>query len=215
MAEEQVRAIEALLSRRPQVHVTAADTSTTTIDTVPDNQDKDGYLNLMLRHTHTAAIPEPNDRKKLFGWKRRMQCKVVHHSFPLILKVKPCLDCTLQEENFQARASDALAEAETELYEYLQTCFKRNACADPAIAMSAASPYWHWIKVKREQIVYGIVAAITQVEAMLKRFSNAPIFTLGTKQSDDELTRLRDKGLIPILEKHHWYKSTMVPNPQR
>ncbi|KAI0770572.1 hypothetical protein C8Q74DRAFT_912783 [Fomes fomentarius] len=215
--KEQVRAIKNLLSLQDIVDAElAADTSTTTIDTVPDNQGRDGYPDLMLCHTHTVAIPEPDDRKKLFGWNRRMQRKVVHHCFPLILEVKACIDRTMQDEKWQTRASDALAMAEEELYEYLQTCFMRDLCARSVIAMSAAGPYWRWIRVKREQIDLETLMIDTEkLQAMLRRFRAATIFSLGTKESDGEFTRLRDKGLIPIIEKHHWYKSTMVPNPQR
>ncbi len=193
-----------------------ADTSTTTIDTVPDNNGKDNYPDLMLCHTHTVATEEPNDPKKLNGWHRRMKRKVLHLCFPLILEVKGCLDRTLEddEEGLLEKASDALAVAEEELYDYLQICFTRDVCADSVIAMSAAGPYWRWIMVKRTQIDTSLLTVTSKHRAFLTRFRAASIFILGTQESDDELTRLRDKGLIPILEKHHWYKPTLVPNPQ-
>ncbi|KAI0770574.1 hypothetical protein C8Q74DRAFT_1369718 [Fomes fomentarius] len=86
----------AAVSDEEPADATAADTSTT-IDTVPDNNGKDDYPNLMLCHTHTISTEEPNDRKKLLGWNRRMKRK--------------------KDENLQERASDAFAVAEEELYD--------------------------------------------------------------------------------------------------
>lgn len=195
---------------------TEADTSATTIDTVPDSKGTNEFPDFMLCHTHTVETEEPEDAERVYGWNRRMKRKVLHLCFPLILEVKACPDRTMQGENLQARASSALGEAEEELYEYVQTCFTRDASADSVIAMSAAGPYWRWITVRREEVCPDIFTLLSKERyAFVQRFKKAKIFTLGTKKSDDELTKLRDFGLIPILETHHWYKSTLVSNAQQ
>ncbi|CDO71407.1 hypothetical protein BN946_scf184908.g165 [Trametes cinnabarina] len=86
-----------------------------------------------------------------------------------------------------------------------------------AIAISAAGPYWRWIEVRREEVDEDVLNEddLEKHKVFMKWFAKAHIYALGSDESDAELTRLRDEALIPILEQHPTYPSTMVSNPQR
>ena len=112
----------------------------------------------------------------------------------------------------QTRKRALLGRAQRQVYQYACEYFHRDRCAESVILMAASGPYWRWIEVTRAQCApvrpskdEEATSALTLQKNYLRRFNRAPIFTLGTTASDKELTRMRDKALIPLLENHKWY----------
>ncbi|KAI0715900.1 hypothetical protein C8T65DRAFT_738337 [Cerioporus squamosus] len=164
-----------------------------------------------------SEMQKPDTEDKVFSWDRRMRIKVLHHRFPGIMEIKGCPSRSLRGSKLNARIKNLLAQAGVELYEYVRTCFSRDLCADSAIAISAAGPYWRWIEVKRAEVEAGILDTdelFAKDRAFQMRFAAAPIWVLGSKESDEELNRLWREALIPLIERHATYPSMMVPNPQ-
>ncbi|RDX43602.1 hypothetical protein OH76DRAFT_1487747 [Lentinus brumalis] len=220
-AEEQIRALKNLVKQAAAAaedprDAQLADASKVTMATVADDNGKDLFPDLLICHTHTAEMQEPESEDKVFGWDRRMRLKVLHHCFLGIMEIKGGPSRSLRGSKLNTRVRSLLARAEEELYEYVRICFTRDLCADSAIAISAAGPYWRWIQVERAEVEAGILettALYDKARAFQDRFAQAPIWALGSDESDKELDRMRGEALIPIIEKHATYPSTMVPNP--
>ncbi|KAI0715894.1 hypothetical protein C8T65DRAFT_642798 [Cerioporus squamosus] len=221
-AKEQIAALTNLVSRAAIADdpsdANLADASFATIGTVPDNKGRDEFPDLLVCHTHALITPQPTTEAKIHGWERRMWCKVVHHCFPAIMEIKGGPPRSMHDPQVRLhRTERLLTEAEGDLFDYLCTAFARDLCADRAIAISAAGPYWRWIEVRREEVDEDVLNEddLEKHKVFMKRFAKAHIYALGSDESDAELTRLRDEALIPILEQHPTYPSTMVSNPQR
>ncbi|CDO68802.1 hypothetical protein BN946_scf184805.g11 [Trametes cinnabarina] len=196
---------------------TIFDASFNTETTNPDKDGKDSFPDFIISHTRTVTLPQPNDPDRKLGWMRRMQLKVVHQCFPVIVEIKGCPSRKISsEDEAKTSAQRRLVEAESELFTYLHDCFIRDLSAGAAIAISAAGPYWRWMEVKREDIQMAFLDENPIVDAdFLHRFDTTAIYVLGTQESDEQLNRLRNEALIPILETHFAYPSTMVPSRPR
>ncbi|CDO76168.1 hypothetical protein BN946_scf185034.g1 [Trametes cinnabarina] len=198
-AEARLQALENILMRANMAEspsdATVADASTVTAATVPDDKGRESFPDLLLCHTHSAELKKPADKDKIFSCNCRMKLEVVHHCFPGILEIKGGPSRSLRGSTLTARTKNALRGAEDEPYDYVRVCFEGDLCADSAIVISAAGLYWRWIGVELHQV------------------EGAPIWISGSDASDEQLNKLRDEALIPILETHATYPSTMVANP--
>lgn len=212
---------------RPISHAdaTEADTSTTTMGTVPDGQGQDMFPDFLLCHSYAVEVDQPDDENALFGWERRARCKVQHQCFPLIMEMKGCPARTLRGDELETSLNRLLADAAEEVHDYVQAYFSRDVCAKSVIAMVAAGPYWKWVLVERNEVGRKVprlgLPVSTRADdrvlhsTFLRKLRKAPIFILSTNASDKELTRLRNDALIPLIEDHYRYPSTVVANPQR
>lgn len=184
--------------------------------TVHDEEAKEHFPDMLASHIHAVEMEEPQDAEDVHGWRRRQGRKIRHHCFPIIEEIKPCPSHRLRGDELQKAILKRLMEAEGDLYEYVQAAFERDMCAESIILISAAGPYWRWIQVKCEEIAtFGEERqrAVKMGEAYGDKFAHAEIWCLGEEESDRELTRLRDDALIPLLENHHNYATTMIPIP--
>ncbi|PIL34858.1 hypothetical protein GSI_02645 [Ganoderma sinense ZZ0214-1] len=170
--------------------------------------------------------PRPEDGKAVFGWERRARCKIWHQCFPLIMEIKRGPSRSLRGEKFEVKMASSFELAAKDLYSYLQSYFARDVCAQRVIAVVASGVYWKWGQVERNEIAKATRAdknvpdrslSNNEIELRSKFVSKlraAPSFVLATEASDEELTRLRDDFLIPLIEEHYRYPSTIVPNLQ-
>lgn len=192
--------------------------------TVPDSQGKELFPDMILCHSYAVEVPKPDNPDAVFSWERRARCKIRHQCFPLIMEIKSCPSRSLRGKKLEAKRDDLLGSAAGELYDYVLAYFTRDVCAKSVIIMAASGPYWQWTHVQRGEIVRGKIPGRCEPVLPMKSFKlkatflsklkSAPIFELATDTSDTELTRLRDDFLIPLVEEHHRYPSTTVPNPQ-
>ncbi|KAI0794623.1 hypothetical protein C8Q74DRAFT_1249797 [Fomes fomentarius] len=194
----------------------AFDESFGTEMTAHDEEAKDHFPDMLVSHIHAVETEEPQDAEAVHGWRRRQGRKVRHHCFPIIEEIKPCPSHRLRGEALDKIRLERLDEAEKDLYNYAQAALERDMCAVSIILIAAAGPYWRWIEVGREEIAsFGEERqwVVKKNRAYRKKFKKAAIWCLGEEDSDRELTRLRDDALIPLIENHHNYATTMIPIP--
>ncbi len=111
-------------------------------------------------------------------------------------------------ENLLVRATD-------DLLVYSSVYFKSNKRASAVIGITSAGGYWRWAMIKRADVPsYDHIRGKAWLEGDDKEalrdhqerfhelFSGHPWYYIGEAESDAEWTRLRDEGLIPLLEAH-------------
>ncbi|KAI0072115.1 hypothetical protein K474DRAFT_1668219 [Panus rudis PR-1116 ss-1] len=183
-------------------------------------------------------VPESDKRRtdlKTLIYSRQFGLRVVHRCLPLLLENKkgPPRNFLEDEKAFMKGREQHINTAVDGLLEYVAVCFERDLCATQVIAVAASGIYWRWRVVQRTELpplpailtyrasLIGIEALhgedSQKVAAFLVSFEtkNCCTFRLGTDESDREWMRLRDTALIPILNEHKPYPSTMLPTPRQ
>ncbi|KAI0074992.1 hypothetical protein K474DRAFT_1467779 [Panus rudis PR-1116 ss-1] len=179
-------------------------------------------------------VPEPDKRRadlKTLIYSRQFGLRVVHRCLPLLLENKkgPPRNFLEDEKTFVKGLEQHINTAVAGLLEYVAVCFERDLCATQVIAVAASGIYWRWRVVQRTElpplpIILKYRASLIgigplhgnnsdKVMAFLVSFETKKCrtFRLGTDESDREWMRLRDTALIPILNEHKPYPSTMLP----
>ena len=189
-----------------------ADESFASTHTVSDDKASALFPDMVVSHIHTVAKEEPASEADKRAWRLR-QCRKARHNCHIIIEeIKPAPSRRAEGEVFQNLLKERLSMAQDQVFDYARSYFERDRLAGTVITMAAAGPYWQWIKATRKQCYppppkEGQTARTTAQLSrnFLRRFAAAPVFCLGTPESDAELTRMRDTTLIPLVERHRWY----------
>ncbi|KAI0808309.1 hypothetical protein C8Q74DRAFT_1232636 [Fomes fomentarius] len=208
------------------------DLSIATIQTIPDGKATEKEPDGVVCHICVIDVEEPlNDSNARFAWERRHGKKTNHMCFPAMLELKRSPSRPLRDGQLFTMREQLLRQAEMELQLYCSLQFARDQRASEVVAISGAGGWWRWVKFTRDEIPpYPLLLAYRNVElydeeaeemyfdtyetSFTEKFDAAEIHYMGSKESDAEWTRLREEGLIPILEAHRTdYPRLFQPPP--
>lgn len=202
-----------------QDHSDIGDMSIATIQTVPDGTATETEPDGVVCHICVVNVEEPpDDSDARFAWDRRHGMKTNHVCFPAMLELKRGPSRCLRGGGLSRMRQQLLAAAEDDLQLYCSLQFARDQHASEVVTISGAGGWWRWVKFTRKEIPpYPLLKSFREQEldeiseeqyfekyssSFIKKFSAAAIHYLGSKESDAEWIRLREEGLIPVLEAH-------------
>ncbi|KAI0715752.1 hypothetical protein C8T65DRAFT_694585 [Cerioporus squamosus] len=184
------------------------------VATQADRGAKDNYPDILVSHKQVVKMRKPRDAASLLSWLGRLKAQARHQCFPLIGELKRGPGRCLRDEDLKASILLLLNEAESELLYYVAVYFSCDPHASSVVAVSGAGGYWRWAVIRREHVPSVRLASrmnlsaadMAELDAYNDKFTacfaEEEWYYLGTPESDEEWTRLRDEGLIPILEAH-------------
>lgn len=214
-------------------HVDVGDMSIASIQTVPEGKVTKTEPDGVVCHICVIDIREPpngSDADARFAWDKRHGRKTNHMCFPAMMELKRSPSRCLRGAALLFYTTQLLAEAEDELQLYCSLQFARDGRASEVVTISGAGGWWRWVKFTRDEIPpYHQLQDYRQdqldpvaseqyfhkyVVSYTQRFKRAKLRYMGSKESDAEWTRLRQNGLIPILEAHRTdYPRLFQPPP--
>lgn len=185
------------------------------VATRADKDAKENLPDLLLGHKQVTKMRKPRDTASVLSWARRLGAQARHQCFPLIGEIKRGPSRCARGDDLKNSILFRLAEAESDLMYYAAVYFTRDPHPSSVIGVSGAGGYWRWATIQREDVPSVRLASRTddltekelaEVEDFTsrfnKRFEGREWHYLGTPESDKAWTKLRNEGLIPILQAH-------------
>ncbi|KAF8057970.1 hypothetical protein FPV67DRAFT_1786045 [Lyophyllum atratum] len=214
MQEQEAKKLEDLMKRKVVVekqekaYIAANDADTSIASVASETQDEavDKLPDIVLGHVGKFKMSAGKDTAHYI---HRAGVKIFHHCCVLIGELKPQPPRGLKKgTETTMHIHQALKTAQIDLVEYVAAYFAREPNADSVIAFAAAGPYWRWAHITQAS---GHVPSMAWAQTTMfkenaketkdfHRQFRTPFFTLGTKKSDDELTKISRQYFQPLLD---------------
>lgn len=179
----------------------------------PDGGAIDEEPDFVLSHVGHYDLPTPQSPEERLHYEHRAGVKVFHHCCPLIVELKP--PPARFSKSLRLGLQSRFRHAAMDLMEYCAAYFECNPESQSVIALAGAGPFWKSAVVLRSDVpVFDWKEKVLSQarDPKVERFSEkfvGDFFTLGTTESDEELNKLNQKHIFPILRDGHY----RVPTP--
>ncbi|KAF8325906.1 hypothetical protein F5887DRAFT_900699 [Amanita rubescens] len=161
-----------------------------------------------LCHITFHELPQPTNKSEWHHYQHRAGVKVTHQCCALLGELKKAPRRTFRgPARLHDTAYSLISQAQTEVLTYCAAYFEGNAQAEPVIALAAMGPYWKWAVIGPTD-VEGLYDWTDHREddekakELRKKFQPRP-FVLGTRKSDEELTKISQRHIYPLLSMPH------------
>lgn len=159
---------------------------------------------------YELPLPDPETPEASLHYEHRAGLKVFHQCCPLIAELKPSPPRFFAGNTRDVAVLSALRSAQDDLMEYCSAYFKCNSGAESVIALAGAGPFWIWANILRTNVPEfdwrtKTMAMMTDPkEAIFRDMFGLKHFTLGTLESDLELSRISQDWIWPTLNDDHY-----------
>ncbi|KAF8957457.1 hypothetical protein BDZ97DRAFT_1846307 [Flammula alnicola] len=156
---------------------------------------------IFVTHVETVRLPQKR-RYELRGWR-----KAYHQCGAVIVELKKGPSRLLVGSQYYLDANYLIKDAQNDLLQYCSAYFACYPDATNVIAFATGGPIWRWANIQpgetpRWDFVLNCANQTSPINEKLARewetrFS--PVFQLGTRNSDKELTKINQQYIYPML----------------
>ncbi|KAI5893306.1 uncharacterized protein SCHCODRAFT_02498270, partial [Schizophyllum commune H4-8] len=171
--------------------------------TEPDKNALERRPDFVIMHTLSRRMKRPHKGARGLHVERYLRnCgRVTHHRCILLLEEdKPNPSRRAFGANVYALAKRQLKHAESEIVEYLSAYFIDDLETQVVIVRSTSGQFWRWAVLTRDEIpewdharrnVRKDAINLEKLNSYIEKMENIPVYRLGTRPSDEELSRLQ------------------------
>ena len=162
---------------------------------------------IFINHIATLELPEPKTRARKMLHLLRAGRKVYHQCGAVIIELKQGPSRLYFNNGYKLYAVSFIRQSQNDLFQYCSAYFACYPEAKSIIAIGTGGPFWTWANIERSSTpkwnyVEGCANKHSPKNKRLIRqwvslFSEP--FHLGTKKSDEMLTKINRKYIDPML----------------
>lgn len=167
---------------------------------------------IFVSHVATVRISKPTTPESTDHYRNRAGRKVFHQCGAVIVELKRGPSRLQHGDKRNLAIAAQIAKSQNDLLEYCSAYFASYPDAKSVIALAAAGQYWKWANIQRQATPewdWDINIAKSQGSENKKAFNNwhtrfsRVTFTLGTKDSDRQMTLINELHIHRLLVDGH------------
>jgi len=216
-AEKQQKVLEkdlrarrnALYDAQLEAYGTNIDASLESAISRPDVGAVNEEPDFVLSHVGQRELPHPQSDREKAHYVHRAGVKVFHHCCALIAELKTAPPRFSTGVSRLFLTDFHLHAAQEDLVEYCSAYFECNPHASSVIGFAAAGPFWKWSVIQPPDLprVNWMTKKVDKAnDPKLREFHSKfghNVFTLGTPESDKELSIISQEHIYPMLHDGH------------